>query len=49
MITTASLEQPEYVTLASRAASALSFPGAVKIAFVDFNLSRKPRLCFGEL
>ena len=44
-----SLEQPEYGNFTSRAASALPYPGATKIAFVDFNLSRKPRLCFGEL
>ena len=45
----ASLEQPEYRNFTSRAAYALPFPGATKIAFVDFNLSSKSRLCFGEL
>jgi hypothetical protein len=45
----ASLEQPEYRNFTSRAAFTLPFPGPTKIAFVDFNLSWKPRLCFGEL
>jgi hypothetical protein len=35
----ASFEQPEYRNYTSRAASALPFLGAAKIAFVDFNLS----------
>ena len=35
----ASLEQPEYLNFVSCAASALPFPGAANVAFVDFNLS----------
>ena len=35
----ASLEQPKHRNFASRAASALPFPGAAKVAFVDFDLS----------
>ena len=35
----ASLEHPEYWSFASCAASAFPFPGAAKLAFVDFNLS----------
>jgi hypothetical protein len=45
----ASLEQPEYGDFASGVSSALLFSGVAKVAFVDLNLSREPRLCLGEL
>ncbi len=35
----ASLEQPQHPNFASRAASALPFPGAASVAFVDVHLS----------
>ncbi len=43
-----SLEQPEYQNFVSRAVSMLPIAGAARIAFVNFNLLFKPRLCFDD-
>jgi len=45
----ASLEHSEYRNFASHAVSTFAFPGAAQVAFVAFNLPRKPWLGFGKL
>lgn len=44
-----SRKQTKDRNLARCAASPFTFGGAAKVALVDLNLSREPRLCLGEL